>query len=197
MLSHFVGGAGAQLDWTKPYLLVVQHPVTTEFGSGLDQINETISAIDGLEMQTLWLWPNVDAGSDDVAKGIRLYRERRNPSFVHFYRNFSPEDYLRVMNNCVCIVGNSSSGLREGAFLGTPCVNIGSRQAMRERGANVMDAPYDAKQIRHAIETQVAHGRYPSDPIFGNGTAGQQMADVLARIPLSIHKKLNYVYDKQ
>jgi UDP-hydrolysing UDP-N-acetyl-D-glucosamine 2-epimerase len=186
------GGTGAKLDWTNPYILVIQHPVTTEFGSGLRQINETIKAVDSVAMQTIWLWPNVDAGSDDISKGLRLWREHRNPGFVHFYRNFSPEDYLRVLNNASCIVGNSSSGLREGAFLGIPCVNIGSRQNLRERGANVMDAPYDADAIRKAITTQIAHGRYKSDYLFGDGAAGTRIADHLAKVPLSVGKTLTF-----
>lgn len=190
-------GAGAHIDWKQPYLLVLQHPVTTEFGCGLQQINETLKAIDTLRMPTVWLWPNVDAGSDDIAKGLRVYRDNNRPNFIHFHRNFSPEDYVRVLNGAACIVGNSSSGIREGAYLGVPCVNIGSRQALRECGANVVDAPYDAEKIIEAIRAQVAHGRYPSDPIFGDCNAGTRMADILSRIPLRVEKKLHYVVEEQ
>ena len=62
------------------FILVLQHPVTTEFGSGMAQINETIKAVHTLGMQTVWLWPNVDAGSDYISKGIRMYREREKPT---------------------------------------------------------------------------------------------------------------------
>ena len=65
-------GVGPDLDIRKPYLVVLQHPVTTEYGSGLDQINETLGAIQSIRMQTVWLWPNVDAGSDDISKGLRM-----------------------------------------------------------------------------------------------------------------------------
>ncbi len=186
------GGTGAPLDWNRPYLLVLQHPVTTEFGDGLRQIEETIQAIHALKMQTVWLWPNVDAGSDDIAKGIRLYREHQKPDFVHFYRNFSVEDYARILNNTVCIVGNSSSGLREGAYFGTPCVNIGSRQDGRERGNNVMDVDHNANQIGAAICKQMSHGRYPQNTLFGDGTSGKKIAEILATAPLSIHKRLQF-----
>ncbi len=185
-------GVGAQIDPRRPYLVVLQHPVTTEYGQGVAQIRETLDAIALVGMQVAWLWPNVDAGSDDVSKGLRIFRERNQPDYVHFYRNFSVEDYGRVINNCACLVGNSSSGLREGAFLGVPCVNIGTRQQGRERGPNVTDVPYDAGQIEAAIRRQLANGRYPSSTVFGGGQAGKRIADVLASAEPRIQKRLCY-----
>jgi UDP-hydrolysing UDP-N-acetyl-D-glucosamine 2-epimerase len=189
-------GVGAILDPAKPYLVVLQHPVTTEYGQGFQQINETLQAIHRIGnegVQVAWLWPNVDAGSDDVAKGLRVFREARNPNYLHFFRNFSPEDYARLINNCLCIVGNSSSGLREGAFLGVPCVNIGSRQSGRERASNVIDVPHDAVVIEAAVRHQMKTLRYPTSSLVGVGKAGKQIAEVLATVPLSIHKKINYI----
>ena len=116
-------GVGADLDISKPYVMVMQHPVTTEYGEGLTQIEATLKAVDRIGrqgMQVIWLWPNADAGSDDVAKGLRVFRENNDPDYLHLYRNFSPEDYARLLNNAVCMIGNSSSGLREAAYLGTP-----------------------------------------------------------------------------
>ncbi len=189
-------GVGAPLDPSRPYIVVLQHPVTTEYGEGFRQINETLQAVAAVGkrgMQVAWLWPNVDAGSDDVAKGLRVFRERYQPDYMHFYRNFSPEDYARLINNSKCVVGNSSSGLREGAFLGVPCVNIGSRQRDRERATNVLDAPYDAREIEAAILEQVERGRYPRSLMFGDGSAGAKIAGVLAEASFSIEKRLNYL----
>ena len=189
-------GVGAELDASKPYMLVMQHPVTTEYGDGLAQINATIEAVDRIGrkgMQVIWLWPNADAGSDDVAKGLRVFRERRNPNYLALIRNFDVEDYARVLNNAACIVGNTSSGLREGSYLGTPCVNIGTRQRDRERGQNVIDAPHDADAIHAAIERQLSNGRYPRSLLFGDGHAGKRIADILAVAPLRLEKTLNYL----
>ncbi len=185
-------GVGGDLDPSRPYLVVLQHPVTTEYGRGSDQINETLEAIAALEMQTVWLWPNVDAGSDEISKGLRMYRERRNPKNVHFYKNFSVEDYARLIHNCVCLIGNSSSSLREGAFLGVPSVNIGTRQSGRERGANVIDVDYDSGQIEQAVRRQLAVGRYRRSYLLGDGTAGAKIADILANIDFRIQKRLAY-----
>jgi UDP-hydrolysing UDP-N-acetyl-D-glucosamine 2-epimerase len=191
-------GVGADLDPASPFIVVLQHPVTTEYGQGFAQINETLQAVDRVGrngMQVVWLWPNVDAGSDDVAKGLRVFRERNNPPYLHFYRNFAVEDYARLMNAARCIVGNSSCGLREGAYLGTPCVNIGTRQRGRERAANVIDAPHDAEAIHAAVEHQIVKGRYPRSLIFGDGNASQRIADILALAPLRLEKTLNYLSD--
>lgn len=185
-------GVGADLDATKPYIVVLQHPVTTEYGQGMAQINETLKAVMAVGMQTVWLWPNVDAGSDDISKGLRTYREHHNPGNLHFYRNFSVEDYARLIHNAACMVGNSSSGLREGAFLGVPVVNIGSRQNGREQGTNVVNVGYDASAIEVALRTQLVNGRYPRSINYGDGTAGPRIARILAEAEIKIQKRLCY-----
>lgn len=189
-------GVGQELSIDRDYIIVLQHPVTTEYGNGLAQIQETLKAVHPFAkkgLQVVWLWPNVDAGSDGVAKGIRSFRESNDATNMHFYRNFEPEDYAMLLANARCIVGNSSSGLREGAFLGTPCVNIGTRQAGRERAANVIDVGYDAIEINAAIERQLAHGKYPSSHLVGDGNAGRRIADVLADFEFRIQKRISYV----
>jgi UDP-hydrolysing UDP-N-acetyl-D-glucosamine 2-epimerase len=189
-------GVGAELDVSKPYVMVLQHPVTTEYGAGLKQIEATLKAVDRIRrqgMQVIWLWPNADAGSDDVAKGLRVFRENNDPDYLHLYRNFSPEDYARLLNNAACMIGNSSSGLREAAYLGTPSVNIGSRQRGRDRAQNVIDVPHNADAIYRAIERQIAHGRYPRSLMFGDGSSGRRIADILAATPLQLEKSLSYL----
>ena len=185
-------GVGAKLDTNQPYLVVLQHPVTTEFGQGFEQIQETLAAVLALDVQTAWLWPNVDAGSDDVSKGLRLHRERIGDGKLHFYRNFSPEDYARLIANAACLIGNSSSGLREGAFLGTPTVNIGTRQADREHGPNVIHADHNRTDIEAKARTQIAHGLYGRSAMFGEGDAGQKIANILACAEVNVQKRLTY-----
>jgi len=185
-------GVGSEVDPTQPYIVALQHPVTTEYGRGFEQVNETLEAVAAIGMQTVWLWPNVDAGSDDVSKGLRMYRERHNPKNLHLYRNFAVEDYARLIANAACLVGNSSSALREGAFLGVPAVNIGTRQTGREHGPNVVHVDYRAEEILAAMRQQIAHGRYERSTLFGDGFAGKRIADVLASAELRIQKRLAY-----
>lgn len=185
-------GVGPEFDLAGPYLLVLQHPVTTEYGCGREQVRETLEAVRELNLPTLWLWPNVDAGSDEVSAEIRKFREQRPSPYLHFFKNFSPEDYVKVLANCACIMGNSSSGIREGAFLGTPCVNIGTRQQDRERGANVMDVRHDRRQILDAVRRQLDHGRYAPDYRFGDGHAGARIAAHLATLQPRLQKRIAY-----
>lgn len=186
------GGVGAKLDLSGRYLVVLQHPVTTEHDLARRHVQETLHAVAESGIPTLWFWPNADAGSDGTSRGIRAFRETHNPANVHFFKNMAPTDFLRVVHRAGCLVGNSSAGIREGSFLGVPVVNIGGRQAGRDRGANVLDVGYDRQAITDAIQKQVAHGRYPSDSLYGDGAAGPRIAGALARIEPRIHKRLNY-----
>lgn len=185
-------GVGGQLNLDEPFLLVSQHPVTTEYGQGEHQITETLMALHQLRMPTIMLWPNVDAGSEDVARGMRKFREHYQHDYIRFYKNFAVETYVRLMKRCACKVGNSSAAIREGAFLGVPAVNIGTRQIGRARGRNVIDVGYDREQIVAAIREQIKNGHYPSEPIYGDGHAGERIADILATTEFNIHKRMTY-----
>jgi UDP-hydrolysing UDP-N-acetyl-D-glucosamine 2-epimerase len=189
VLEYF-GGVGSPVDPEKPYVLVMQHPVTTEYGLGFEQINQTLEAVAAVGYQALVFWPNVDAGSDHVAKGIRQFRELGLANGFHFFRNLPPDVFARLLAHCACIVGNSSSALREGAFLGTPAVTVGSRQQNRERGSNVVEAPHDRDSIADAIRDQIAHGPYERSLLFGDGTAGRQIAEVLSTSRPTVQKEL-------
>ena len=187
------GGVGDPIDLAEGYIVVMQHPVTTEFGEAGAQVAETLKAVRDLGVQALWFWPNVDAGSDDVSKVIRVQRERDGLPKVHFFRNMEPHDFLRLIHNSRCIIGNSSVAIRESSFLGVPAVNIGSRQMGRERGRNVIDVPYDAAAIKRAIETHLAAETRPaSDHLYGDGAAGEKIAALLATCDLPIEKRLTY-----
>jgi len=186
------GGVGAQPDLSEGYVVVMQHPVTTEYADSRRHIEVTLRAIDELGLPTLWFWPNVDAGSDGTSKGIRSYRERHELPHLHFFKNMEGRDFLRVLSGSKCLVGNSSVGIRECAFLGVPVVNIGSRQSGRQRGPNVIDAGYDEAAIRAAIGAQLDHGKYAGADTYGGGAAGAMIADELAAMPLTFSKKINY-----
>jgi len=185
-------GVGGHIETDKPFLLVSQHPVTTEYGRAEDQINETLFALHELKMPTVMLWPNVDAGSEDISRGMRKFREKYKPDYIRFYKNFPVETYLRLMRSAACLIGNSSASIREGAFVGTPAVNIGSRQDGRERGPNVVDVMPDRGAIVDAVRRQIEHGPYEPAYLYGDGQAGKRIADVLSRAPLSVQKRIQY-----
>lgn len=186
------GGVGSLLDLRNPYLVVMQHPVTTEYSESRKQITETLQAIHEIGMPTLWFWPNVDAGADGTSTGIRSFREKNKAEHIHFFKNMQPEDFLKILKNSSCLIGNSSVGIRECAYLGVPVVNIGSRQNRRERGNNVMDCSYDKGEITRRIEAQLVHGHYEPDHLYGDSRAGEKIADLLASVSLRYHKTITY-----
>jgi UDP-hydrolysing UDP-N-acetyl-D-glucosamine 2-epimerase len=186
------GGVGDVVDLADGYLVVMQHPVTTEYRLAREQVEETLGAVRDSGLPVLWFWPNVDAGTDGTSNGIRAFREREKPEGFHFFKNMAPTDFLRLLYNSSCLVGNSSVGVRECAFLGVPVVNIGTRQQGRDRGRNVIDVDYDRAAITRAIEAHLSNGSYESDPIYGDGRAGERIASLLATEPLSIEKRLMY-----
>ena len=182
-------GIGPSFDLSSGYLVVLQHPVTTEFGQSYDQTTTTIQAISNLDKPVFWFWPNLDAGADDTSKAIRVFREQNNKAPFHLFKNMLPHDFLRLIVNSLCLVGNSSVGIRESAFLGVPVVNIGTRQNGRERSTNVIDVDHNLNEIQEAILTQINHGSYASSQIYGDGMSGKKIADLMHNIPLKIEKK--------
>jgi len=186
------GGVGSRPEYKERYIVVMQHPVTTEYQASRVQVKNTLEAITRLGLTTFWFWPNVDAGSDGTSNAIRSFRENNAVDHVHFFKNMTPKDFLRLLKYSKCLVGNSSVGIRECAYLGVPVVNIGTRQNGRERGSNVIDVSYDIDTIAGAILKQIEHGKYQQDNTYGDGFAGQEIARLLVKTPLTFQKILTY-----
>ena len=186
------GGVGSKPDLSKGYLVVMQHPVTNEYKDSRKHIEVTLEAIFKLNMPTLWFWPNVDAGADGTSTGIRAFREQHFLPNVHFFKNMEGKDFLQLLHHSSCLIGNSSVGIRECAFLGVPVVNIGSRQNKRDRGGNSIDVDYCQEKIENAILDSIARGKFTSSPIYGNGKAGEEIAGLLQELPLQFHKTITY-----
>ncbi len=185
-------GVGDLGKLEKPYLVVLQHPVTTEHTLGYDQITETLQAINELKLPTIWVWPNADAGTEQVSKGIRVFRENNNLPHVRFLRNLHPADFSKLLNHAACVVGNSSAAIKECSFLGTPAVNIGTRQNSRLTGGNVTSVGYNREEIKNAIEKQMQVGKYPSNTVYFKPNTSEKIAEVLATINPDIQKLIQY-----
>ena len=180
----------ARLNPLKPFLLAIQHPVTTEYENSYQQIIETLTAIDRLKMQTIMIYPNLDAGSDLIIQGINRFCSQRDVSpFLFFRKHFRFEHFANLIRTTACLVGNSSVGMRESCYYGTPVVNIGTRQKGRDRGSNVVQTGYDANQIEAAVKAQMANGPYPVEEIYGDGKSGARIAEILATIDVSVQKQ--------
>lgn len=183
-----------KLDKNRPYLLVIQHPVTTEFNSASEQIIQTFEALRNFGDQIIIFWPNIDAGTNEISKALRKYTTL--PEYISrtmILKHVPSEVFINTMRHSRCLIGNSSAGIREACYFGTPVVNIGSRQAGRERGNNVVSVSCNKEEIAGAIKRQIKHGKYPVEHIYGDGTAGTKIAEILASVKLpNIQKKITY-----
>jgi len=175
------------------FIVIVQHPVTTEYEKTKAQIGETFKAALKLKMSIIWLWPNIDAGNDIISKNLRRMREKKKNMPIRFYKNFEPEDFLKILIKSKCLIGNSSVAIRECSYLGIPAVNIGSRQNSREHGKNVINSNFSSKDILSKVKAQLKKNNIKKEKIFGDGNAGYKMVKILEKIQIkNTQKKLCY-----
>ena len=182
-------GVGSRIDVGQPFLMVVQHPVTTETDNR-GHLETTLRAVASLDMPVIWFWPNPDAGTGEMADALRHMREV-HPDLtarMHFITNVAAEQFVALLAHAACLVGNSSAGIKECSFLGTPVVNIGGRQQGRLSSEHVAHVGYNATDIAAAVRAQLAHGRYPASHIYYRPAASQAIADVLATSELYTQK---------
>ena len=172
--------SGEKVNLKNPYLVVLQHSVTNEPNSKL-QIEETIKAINELNLPTIWFWPNVDSGTDGISKGLRIFKNKRKTFPVTFFKSLDPQDFLKLINHSTSLIGNSSVGIRESSYLGVPVVNIGNRQKNRLRGKNIVDVSYKADEIIEAVKGQLSK-KYDKDLIYGNGNSGERIVNKIIEI---------------
>ncbi len=186
-------GGGARIRVEEPFLLAVFHPTTTEYGGERRQMEALLEALEALARQTVLLWPNVDAGSEHISKAIRVFRDQRRPEWLRTLTNLSPEDYLKVLANAACAVGNSSSFVRDAGYFGTPVVLVGSRQEGRETDRNVLRVEPVREEIVTAVERQTSNGRYPPSTLYGDGRVAGRIAEALVRLDPYVQKRLAYL----
>lgn len=189
------GGSGGWIDVEKSFLLVIFHPTTTEFGSERTQMEELLQALHVLQMQTILLWPNIDAGADHISKAIRVFRDRTQQNWLWTMTNLSPENYLKVLSNAACAIGNSSSFVRDASYFGTPVVLAGARQDGREIDEHVRPVGMRVTEIVAAVRSQLAHGRFQPSTLYGDGQVAERISKALADLVPYVQKRLHYIYD--
>lgn len=180
-------GIGSQIDLEKPYFVFLIHPVTTKYIENNQLINEMIELAKILDDQIIWIWPNNDAGANFMTKKIRAFREKFNPK-INFVVNFDSISYLKLIKNCKCLIGNSSSAIREGSYLGIKAVNVGDRQQQREQAKNIINAKPNYKDIYRSIKI-ISTRNIKKSNLYGNGNSVSQIIKILGKINLNVIKK--------
>jgi len=183
-------GVGHEVDVTKPFLLVIQHPVTTE-RDNRQHLEQTLDAVTALDLPTIWIWPNPDAGTGEMADRLRHFRENAGHAAdkMRFITDLPVGEFIALLKAAACLIGNSSAGIKECSYLGTPVVNIGERQHGRLHAENVAHAGDRSADILSAVRRQIAHGRYPSSYIYHRADASQTIVDLLTSITLYTQKR--------
>lgn len=174
----------------QPFVLAVFHPVVQQAADAHAQTCAMLRALRAAGLPVAWLDPNADAGSLDILRA--LDEEPLPPGSVRL-RHLPRPLFCSAMRHAAVLAGNSSAGIIEAATFGTPVLNIGERQRLRERNANVIDVPAVESAIADGLARALAHGRWPCDNRYGDGRAGERIADLLASLPLdaSLLEKTN------
>ena len=185
-------GVGHDVDVTKPFLTVIQHPVTTE-SDNRRHLETTFRALASLDMPIVWFWPNPDAGTGEMAETLRHFREHHEAATekMRFITNVPADQFVALLKRTACVVGNSSAGIKECSFLGTPVVDIGGRQQGRLSAENVVRAGYSVDEIGDAVAWQLTHGRYAPSHLYFKPNASQAMVDVLTTVELYTQKRFH------
>lgn len=182
-----------EIDLNKPFVIVMQHTVTTEVAKAERNILETLYAINELKIQTIIILGNADLGSKKIANIIRK-------SKIKQYETLSFSKYINLLKHATALIGNSSSGKMEAPFLKIPSINIGTRQSGRPKTISVIDVPYDKNQIKKAILKTIEDKTFLKNikkqkNIYGDGNSSKKIVKILETINLDtipIQKKLTY-----
>lgn len=185
------------LDLSRPLVLALQHPVTTQVKEAAGQMRVTLEAIAEMGYPTILIYPNSDAGGRSMIGEIKKYESH---SFINTFKSLPRSEYLSLMNVASVMVGNSSSALIDAPSFGLPAVNIGIRQSGRERGMNVIDVGHNKRDIMKAMQKALTDQEFSSELStcenpYGDGKAGPRIAEVLSKLritPQLLQKKINY-----
>jgi GDP/UDP-N,N'-diacetylbacillosamine 2-epimerase (hydrolysing) len=172
------------------FVLAVFHPVVQQSTQARAQVEAVLQALNAVGLPVLWLEPNADAGSREILQALD---QSPLPAGSRRLTHVPRPLFAAALRHCAVLVGNSSSGIIEAATFGTPVVNIGDRQRLRERNANVLDVAPEPRAVEAGVRAMLLHGRWPCDNLWGDGQAGARIAALLATLPAgpSVLEKVN------
>ena len=177
----------------RPYVLACFHPNTTRFGTEEQDFTDYVEAVLSHDYPTLFITPNIDAGSGRFSRILHRLVEENGNKRVKLISNLPPLDYLAVLRDASCAVGNSSSFIRDSGYFGTPVVIVGNRQNSREVAENVVFVPPTRMEISEAMQRQIAHGPFPPSDLYGRSGVSQQVVERLIDLKPYAQKRLGYL----
>lgn len=181
-------GSGAEINPNEDFLMVMYHPVNSELNELRVKTRKLLEVIHEINIPTIWFWPNFDAGAEEISHEIRHFKDNAPGHKIRFMRYLPPKEFLTLLKNTKCLIGNSSAGMKESSYLGTPVVNIGSRQNNRLRAENVIDIEENNAKLREAIKKQIKNGPYKSSHLYSANDTSKNIAETLATVNLYTQK---------
>ncbi|XP_063718449.1 bifunctional UDP-N-acetylglucosamine 2-epimerase/N-acetylmannosamine kinase-like isoform X1 [Symsagittifera roscoffensis] len=181
---------------TKNFIICVYHPVTTAIAESIQHFGLLLDALLHFDVRTVILFPNVDAGSKELVRCIRL-RNLENHEKISCYKHVPFSEFVYLMGNCGLMIGNSSAGIRESNVFGTAVINIGTRQRGRQSGANVVHVknPTSAEDLLWHIRSQFGKV-YPRDYIYGDGRAVERIVKFIKEIDCDSPVEKSFNFDR-
>lgn len=173
--------AALGLPEKSPFILVVFHPVVQQAEHARAQTHALMDALMQQPHPVLWLEPNADAGARGVLQALD---EGTLPNGSRRVAHLSRSLFAQAMSHAAVMVGNSSAGIIEAASLGTPVINVGDRQRLRERNVNTVDAPAQAETLVACLYRVLKQGRFPRHNRYGDGLTAGRIVALLQQLPL-------------
>lgn len=168
----------------RKYILITYHPETN---GQTDGIYSLLSALDNYpDFNLIFTKANADNGGRLINEVIAKYVSEHNKAYL--FDSLGQLRYLSAAKHAEVVVGNSSSGLIEVPYLGTPTVNCGDRQAGREYPESVLQARLDGQIIHDQIEKALVY-KEPYNQIFGDGEVASKIVTILKGRPSYLIQK--------
>ncbi len=177
---------GFNIDDEDPVILVIQHVISTEIEHAYDQMKATMEAIKELGYKTIISYPNSDAGGQQMINAIKEYEHL---PFIHISKNIPRLEFVNIMRNSSCLLGNSSAGILEAPFLKLPVINVGNRQKGRLHAENVQFINHSVQEIKVAVNRALFDTEYRKEVIncsnpYGDGNAAANIVNLLYSVEL-------------
>ncbi len=180
------------LSQNDHYFVTLYHPVTTELEKNEQVIANIVNATSKFNIKNIIIWPNSDGGSEQISKKLRTFRELNKIQNYKIYKNLPIEYYIPLIKKAKCLIGNSSSAIRDGAFIGVPAVNVGKRQNSRLTSKNVIQSSNEMQDIYKKIKIQYGK-KFKSSKLYGSGDAGKKILQILKKLDkFSTQKIITY-----
>jgi len=182
-------GVGNNFSIDQKFGIIMFHPDTLNEPENILWTKALIKMVEKSNLNWFWFWPNPDHGTNSISKEIRRSRESASLQKVKFIINLPPENFVKLILKCSLLVGNSSFGIREASYIGLPVINLGNRQAGRQRAENVLDIE-SLKMVDRLNDLEIIiNSKFESSRIYGSGNSGLLAAQIIGKWQPRVKKK--------